>query len=448
MATSAHIICLKSDGTPWSWGNNTWPSVGAYGGQLGDGTVSSQSSPVLVVGSHTFAQISCGASHTLGLKSDGTLWAWGNSYSGQLGNGSFDGSFSTAFKTSPVVVLGSHSFTKASAGGNYEYGSLDGSSYALKTDGTVWAWGVNAHGQLGLNNTNSQSSPVLVVGSHSFQKISCGGINAAALKSDGSVWCWGYNNYGQIGDETTSNNSSPVAVIGGHSFIQVAVGYQSIQGLKSDGTVWSWGYNGTGQLGDNTKTNTSSPVLVVGNHSFKLIVAGYECVYGLKTDGSAWSWGRNNGGSLGDNTTIGKSSPVVVVGSHSFTMLFAGGFTSAHVGYTGYGAGLKSDGSVWMWGADYFGQLGDNTGVTRSSPVLVVGSHAFSLLPDWQEIDFTIIVAVSDSGTSTEVLSIVAPDINVSDNDDVVVEEVEHILNHSAWFNDVSFNLWSFDEEE
>jgi alpha-tubulin suppressor-like RCC1 family protein len=134
----------------------------------------------------------------------------------------------------------------------------------IKNDGSVWTWGNNPSGQLGDNSTVNKSSPVLVVGSHSFVEIVGGGSHSIARKSDGSVWTWGYNTYGQLGDNSTVSKSSPVAVVGSHSFVEVTSGANHSLARKSDGSVWTWGYNLYGQLGDNSTVSKSSPVLVVG----------------------------------------------------------------------------------------------------------------------------------------------------------------------------------------
>jgi len=161
-------------------------------------------------------------------------------------------------------------------------------------DGSVWMWGSGSGGQLGDNTVTTKSSPVSVVGNHSFVKISLakpnGGTHVSfALKSDGSVWSWGLGTSGALGDNTATTKSSPVSVVGNHSFTEVYATASGAYGLKSDGSVWSWGLGTSGQLGDNTVTTKSSPVSVVGNHSFTTLASGITNVYALKSDGSVWS---------------------------------------------------------------------------------------------------------------------------------------------------------------
>ena len=359
-AGGTHSMALKSsDGSVWNWGLGT-------SGQLGESASAvSRSSPVSVVGTHSFNAVSAGGTQSMALKSsDGSVWTWGLGTSGQLGDG---GNFVS--RSSPVSVVGAHSFVKIAMG------ILSG--YALKTDGSIWAWGTRADGRLGDNTDSFVASPVAVVGSHNFN-IVAGGNGAPALKSaDGSAWTWGAGGNGVLGDNTATNKSSPVSVVGAHSFNAISGGRGggSILALKSaDGSAWTWGLGTSGELGDNTATSKSSPVSVVGTHSFNAIAAGSALKVALKSsDGSAWTWGAGTGGGLGDNQiAASRSSPVSVVGAHSFNVIAA---DQNHV------KALKSaDGSAWAWGTGTNGQSGDNTASSRSSPVSVVGTHSFNAI--------------------------------------------------------------------
>jgi alpha-tubulin suppressor-like RCC1 family protein len=197
---------------------------------------------------------------------------------------------------------------------------------SLSLTGSVWAWGWNGSGQLGDGTRVAHSSPVLVVGGHSFVEVVGGDDHSLARKADGSVWAWGWNGSGQLGDETRDSHSSPVLVVGAHSFVEVAGGYLHSLARKADGSVWAWGYNYYGQLGDGTADARSSPVLVVGGHSFVEVAGGgYNHSLARKADGSVWAWGYNGNGELGDGTTDHRSSPVLVVGGHSFVEVAGGG---------------------------------------------------------------------------------------------------------------------------
>lgn len=294
--------------------------------------------PILTILEFTSAQA---------LKSDGSVWTWGSNSLGSNGDNS------VANRSSPVSVVGNHSFEHI---GEFTYRN----KFAIKEDGSAWGWGNGNFGRLGTNSAISRSSPVSVVGNHSFILINP--YNPHALKADGSMWCWGYGGYGGNGDNTTTNRSSPISVIGDHSFID-ASGYGLA--LKADGSAWGWGNNAHGKLGDNSSTFRSSPVSVIGGHSFVKVCDSIEFGTGIKADGTVWCWGRNQYGQLGQNDMISRSSPVSVIGGHSFVE-----FT---IGIVWYAVGRKSDGSLWSWGYNLFGQLGDGTASNRSSPVRVIG---------------------------------------------------------------------------
>ena len=231
----------------------------------------------------------------------------------------------------------------------------------------VWTWGANSYGQLGDNTVTLKSSPVSVIGVNSFKQITSSVNGTLGLKSDGSAWTWGYNTLGELGINTNSHQSSPVSVVGGHSFIAIYGGGSTNVCLKSDGSVWGWGVNNSGQLGDNTTINKSSPVSVVGGHSFIKISGGRMGSYGLKADGSMWTWGGNSSGSLGDNTTVAKSSPISVVGGHVFTDMSCGTVDDGNC------YAIKSDGSIWAWGANVNMELSTITTTgPRSSPVAIL----------------------------------------------------------------------------
>jgi alpha-tubulin suppressor-like RCC1 family protein len=241
---STHLTSLKIDGSVWCWGLNA-------SGQLGDNTVLVKSSPIQVVGAHSFVKIASGQTHSLALKANGEVWTWGLNATGQLGDNT------VVAKSSPVSVVGGHSFIDINGGISH--------SIALKANGEVWAWGNNANGQLGNNTILNTSSPVQVVGAHSFVKIGQGiGGHNLALKADGSAWAWGFNSGGQLGNNAvTLSMSSPIAVVGGHSFSDISAGggNQSVA-IKLNGEVWCWGAGGSGALGNNLTAARSSPVLI------------------------------------------------------------------------------------------------------------------------------------------------------------------------------------------
>lgn len=248
------------------------------------------------------------------------------------------------------------------------FGSVaNGNYFALKADGSLWSWGRNSSGQLGDNTVVSRSSPVSVYGNHSFISIAPGSDHVVALKANGEVWAWGYNGWGQLGLGDISDRSTPVK-INTHLFTKIAAGNAHTIALKSDGTSWGWGYNGSGQIGDNTKTNRSAPVSTVGAKVFLDISCSYNTTNAItNSDGRLWSWGSNEYGQLGNNsatTGADKSSPISCVYNGSFVSLSAGYYNCY---------ALKANGEVWSWGRNDYGELGDGARTSRSSPVSMLG---------------------------------------------------------------------------
>jgi alpha-tubulin suppressor-like RCC1 family protein len=341
----------------WAWGTNS-------DGQLGDNTTVSKSSPVSVVGGYTdWIQVSAGTYHNLGLRANGTAWAWGLNATGQLGNET------TTAQSSPVSIVGGFTdWTQLSGGFKHSLG--------LRANGTLWAWGYNFLGELGDNTIVDKSSPVSVVGGFTdWVQVSSGSHHGIALRGNGTAWGWGENAFGRLGDNTTVDKSSPVSVVGGFAdWIQLSAGSIHSLGVRANGTAWGWGNNASGRLGDTTTTAQSSPVSVVGGFADWIqLSAGGSHSLGLRANGTAWAWGFNGSGMLGDNTTVSKTSPVSVVGGFTdWVQLDAGQVHSV---------GLRANGTAWAWGSNASGALGDNTIVNKSSPVSVVGGFT-----DWVQI--------------------------------------------------------------
>ncbi|MCL2143112.1 MAG: fibronectin type III domain-containing protein, partial [Methanomassiliicoccaceae archaeon] len=341
-----HSIALKSDGTVWAWGRNNY-------GQLGDGTSGTgadKSLPTQVSGLTDVIAIGAGRNHSLAVKSDGTVWAWGYNNYGQLGDGT------TANRNEPVQVSGLTDVTAVSGG--------EGHSFALKSDGTVWSWGYNEYGQLGDGTYINKRTPVQAQGLVNIISVGAGNNHSVAMRDDKTVLTWGINNNGQLGNGITIETGTPVQVVGMNGPIAMAAGQRHSIALKSDGMVWAWGRNNYGQLGDGTLTDRKAPTQVPDLTDVIAIAAGEAFTIALKGDGTVWTWGQNNQGQLGDGTYVNKNTPTQVPGLEDVIDVFAGYTTSF---------ALKSDGTVWSWGSNSVGQLGDGTNTQRTKPVQVSG---------------------------------------------------------------------------
>lgn len=357
---------LRSDGTIWGWGDNR-----AY--SLGDSASNTSRAPLKIPGISGVIGISANR-HILALKSDGSVWAWGNNQYGQLGIG-------TAISlSSPARISGISQASAVAAGYSY--------SVALKSDGTVWSWGSNELGQFGngTSDTPVSSIPVQAKGVVNAKAISTGDYHTVALLKDGSVIAWGNNQHGQLGMATSdqcmqwsaqwSCSKTPIKVPNLDNVVSIASGSDHVLALKADGTVWAWGSNNSGQLGDGTTADSPIPKLVESLTGVVAIVARSNHSLALRSDGTVWAWGWNDKRQLGYSTTQICTIPLwgSVPCSKSPAQVAALSDVSAISGGNAHNLALKTDGSVWAWGYGYYGQLGNNATRDSNIPVRVIGS--------------------------------------------------------------------------
>ena len=290
-----NTVAIKTDGTAWYWGYNLY-------GTFGDLTNSREKVPVQVDDLNNIVSISTGGRHALALSSDGTVWAWGNPGHGKIGNDSVP-IYHTVKTPIQVMGLDGEGFlddvVEVSAGPDH--------SLALKADGTVWAWGNNWYGQLGDGTRHTRSTPVKVRGIEQVQEISAGNSYSMAVRSDGTVWAWGANGSGKLGDGSKTRRTIPTRVVNLSSVESVSAGFNHSLALKSDGTVWAWGSNEEGQLGDGDGgsfgAGNTEPVRVEKLSRVEMISAGTKYSLALKSDGTVWSWGSREEGALGHEIT-------------------------------------------------------------------------------------------------------------------------------------------------
>ncbi len=302
--------------------------------------------------SSSFAQskIACGYQHTLMVRGDGTLWAWGYGNAGQLGTGTI------YYSPSPVQVGNDANWASVSAANQQ--------SMAIKTDGTLWAWGFNNHGELGDGTNNSRSTPVQIGNAINWTKVECGAFHTVALTSNGTIWAWGENNYGALGDGTTTNRNTPQQIGTLTSWVDVSAGLEHTLAVKSNGTVWACGNNGDGQLGDGTNTTRTLLTQVSGINSCIKVEAGDHHSLALFSNNTVRSWGNNYFGQLGNGTTTNSNLPMVMSGINTAAKI---------VGGDNHSMILMTNSTLRTCGDNSRGQLGDGTNTNRSTVVIVSG---------------------------------------------------------------------------
>ncbi len=327
-----HVCSRKPDGALWCWGGNNH-------GQLGAGTAGSKTSAVRVdTLANAVVALSSDYSRTCVVKSDGTVWCWGETPLAGAGGASAD-------VPVPTQVTGFGDAARVAAGRNH--------TCARKRNGTLWCWGKNNSGQLGDGTTTDRPPPVEVTAlGAEVVSVSAGGAHTCAIKTDGTLWCWGGGGSGQVGAGTAGNETQPVKVSGvGTGVAEVAAGGAHTCAVKTDGTLWCWGFSNYGQVGDGTMTTRLSPVQVTALGAGAAGVStGIQHTCARKRDGTLWCWGMGDFGQLGDGTDKSKSSPVQVTS-------LGNGVADVSLGQY-FTCATKGDNTAWCWGESRDGQLG------------------------------------------------------------------------------------------
>jgi alpha-tubulin suppressor-like RCC1 family protein/serine/threonine protein kinase len=333
-----------------TWGSNA-------DGQLGMGPSVGVNNPGKAVVFRGMTAVAGGALHSLALKSDGTVWAWGSNAAGQLGIGS------KANQPDPVRVSRLSDVVGIARAQSF--------SLAVKKDGTVWTWGWNS----ATRDQPENITPVQVPALSGIVAVAGGGLHALALKEDGTVWAWGSNSNGQAGDGKGRAGDSrntittvPVEVFGVRGVTAIACGGAHNLAVKADGTVWTWGFNQYGQLGNGSDEDSYNPGQVPGLVNVIGIAGGDHYSLALRSDGTVWAWGRNREGELGNGTNTESNLPVWVSGLGGVIAIAAGPARGAN-----HSLALKSDGTVWAWGYNASGQLGNGGNVDSNVAIPVPG---------------------------------------------------------------------------
>jgi alpha-tubulin suppressor-like RCC1 family protein len=358
---NGQTMAIDQYGQAWGWGFNA-------NGLLGNGDFTAKNTPVRVYSSITFCEISAGSQHSIAVDKNKRLWGWGPYSFGQLGNNNTITSCMT-----PVSVLGA---AKTFCQVNGEIVSFNATTFnnnssnlAIDKNGLIWGWGQNAAGQFGDNSTINRLTPVSVAGAiKTFCAISSGGGHSLAIDKYGRVWAWGSNSNGQIGDNSTINRLTPVSIAGAiKTFCAISGGNAYSLSIDKYGRAWAWGFNNNGQLGDNSVSSRILPVSIAGAiKTFCAIAASNNHSIAIDKYGHVWAWGLNSGIPLGDNSTINRLTPVSVAGNRKTFCVIAAGVSCS--------LAIDKYGRAWAWGVNSGGQLGDNSTVSRRTPVSVAGA--------------------------------------------------------------------------
>jgi alpha-tubulin suppressor-like RCC1 family protein len=342
-------LAIKQDGTLWSWGRNDF-------GQLGLGNYDDKNIPTQIGTASDWAYVSAGGRQSYAIKQDGTLWSWGDNFYGQLGTGNL------TYYNVPTQI-GTDINWAAVYGGGFSF------AIGLKTNGTLWAWGNNEEGQLGIGTIVNTNVPIQIGTDTNWQTASAGEKYVCAIKSSGTLWSWGENNYGQLGLGVTSTASVnlPTQIGSDTNWSKVSCGFDHTLASKTIGTLWSWGNNFAGQLGDNSTAHKNAPVQISEGNSPDSIVpefsAGLRFSLGITASGKLYAWGSGQYGQLGDNATTGHIIPTQIGTDTDWLMVKTG------LGHTLTLKGTSN--TIYSMGLNNFGQLGDGTIIDKLIPTVV-----------------------------------------------------------------------------
>ena len=335
---------IKNDGTLWGWGQNG-NKLG-----LGLGNLLDQNLPIQIGTANDWATVSAGNVHSLAVKTNGTLWSWGNGQFGQLGNGIFNSA------TPNVTQVGTaNDWLQVSAGNRF--------SLAIKTTGTLWSWGLNSTGQLGQNNVVNLNLPTQVGTANNWFRIDAGNQHSLAVDAFGFMYAWGNNTFGQLGDGTNTTSLIPIVITSANNWSLVSAGYDHSMALNVNNILYTFGNNTNGQLCDGTNTASNTPIPIsfsgAGTVSFYIAIsAGNSFSLAIKNDNTLWSGGYNTSGQLG----LGNNTAVNVlnqVGTNNNHLAISAGDTHSLV--------LNNSTSLFSTGRNIEGELGIGTNINTNT---------------------------------------------------------------------------------
>jgi|688.fasta_scaffold209737_1 alpha-tubulin suppressor-like RCC1 family protein len=301
--------------------------------------------------------IDAGGVHSLAIRNN-SLWAWGYNVVGQLGNGN-------TINTSTPMQIGISTNWKMISGDVFH-------SLGIKNDGTLWAWGRNHFGQIGDSTFIDKLLPIQIGTDTTWELVSAGYENSYAMKTNKTIWGWGANGYSELGSTASSSKIVPTQIGSSSDWQIIKAGYRDAMAIKSDSTLWMWGWNGWGQIGNGTQNVQSIP-FQIGNSKWIEVSGGWSHTLAIKSDGTLWGWGHNQNKKLGDTNyaSFYYTSPIQI-GTNSDWLKIQAGYS--------HSVGIKNNGTLWTWGWNGYGQLGDTTNSYRITPKQI------GVKNNWKEI--------------------------------------------------------------
>jgi len=323
-AGNTFVLALKTDNTLWGWGAN-------YNGELGDGTYQLRPAISQIGNASDWLTIAAGGEHTIAIKADGTLWSWGSNTAGQLGDGT------TVKKNIPIQIGTDNDWRAISTKGF--------TSFAIKQNGTLWGWGQNNISNVGLGFYSLNITIPTQVGTETnWKNIYAGFDITVAIKTDNTLWAWGSNLSGKIGvGGFTGNYLSPIQIGTDTDWKEVSTGSHTLA-LKQNGTMWAWGNNSHGELGDNSNINKDLPLQIGTDTDWLNVYATNYSSYSIKNNGTLWTWGSNTNYEMGNGTTTNISIPTQLNNETNWESVSPRG---------SHAEAFKSDKSIYHWGANH-----------------------------------------------------------------------------------------------
>ena len=405
-----HSMGIKTDGSLWAWGKNDY-------GQLGDGTLINKYIPTQIGNATNWKTVSCGNNFTVAIQTNGTLWSWGDNLKGQLGNG--------------TLV---HTLTPTQVGSDTTWDSIDCGYYfcvALKGSfsKSLWTWGFNEYGQLGNGNNTDTNTPQQIGLSTNWRSVSAGAYHAIALEfvNGGSrLMAWGINQYGQLGDNTVLSKNIPTQIGTDVNWQTAVTGYFHSLAKKTTGTLWAWGYNGDGQLGSGNNINIYFPTQITTDTNWQgVLAAGYYHSMVKKTDGTLWVMGRNTYKELGIPAQVYTYIPKQMGTSTDWGNTISGS--------SGFSLALRQDGNLYSWGSGIDGQLGiGNISLNAPSPALITcpptlsikdnnfESTTFSVYPNPANDFVTIKSNYNETISSLKIIDVLGKTVFIQNNNETI----------------------------